>query len=88
MELTDDDFKQVMDRNFLVKVIYLPHPRFQEEANPGPDAISSTRLEPGQDPIREASRRGNILLILRIGNIDQELPTAPPVSDDATKFQP
>ncbi len=77
MEFTEDDFKQVVDRNYIVKVIYLPDPQFQEGAGVGPDEIVSTRLEPGQDPIQEALRRGSILLVLRIGNIDQGLHHSP-----------
>ncbi len=34
----------------------------------------STRLDPGVDPIAEADRRGSILAILRIGNLDLQLP--------------
>ena len=34
----------------------------------------STRLDPGVDPIAEADRRGSILAILRIGNLDLQMP--------------
>lgn len=77
VEFTDEDFKQVIDGNYIVKVIYLPDPQFQDAAGAGPDEIISTRLEPGQDPIQEALRRGSILLVLRIGNIDQGLQHSP-----------
>ncbi len=77
VEFTEEDFKQVVDRNYIVKVIYLPDPQFQDAAGAGPDEIVSTRLEPGQDPIQEALRRGSILLVLRIGNIDQGLQHSP-----------
>ncbi len=77
VEFSEDDFKQVVDRNYIVKVIYLPDPQFQDAAGAGPDEIVSTRLEPGQDPIQEALRRGSILLVLRIGNIDQGLQHSP-----------
>jgi hypothetical protein len=80
VEFTEDDFKQVVDRNYIVKVIYLPDPQFQDAAGAGPDEINSTRLEPGQDPIQEALRRGSILLVLRIGNIDQGLQHSPPTT--------
>src|ERR1043165_7792530 len=71
---TDDDFQQVVKGNFLVKVIYLPDPRFQDVAGPGIDHIVSTQLEPGADPIMEARRRGTILLVIRMGNRDLEAP--------------
>ena len=77
IEFSEDDFKQVVDRNYIVKVIYLPDPQFQDAGGAGPDEIVSTRLEPGQDPIQEALRRGSILLVLRIGNIDQGLTASP-----------
>src|SRR5205823_6266571 len=65
------------ERNYIVKVVYLPDPQFQDSAASGPDEIDSRRLEPGQDPIQEALRRGSILLVVRIGNIDQEVPNTP-----------
>src|ERR1019366_6232225 len=80
LEFSEEDFKQVVDRNYIVKVIYLPDPQFQDAAGAGPDEIVSTRLEPGQDPIQEALRRGSILLVLRIGNIDQGLQHSPPMT--------
>jgi hypothetical protein len=74
---TDEDFEQVAAGNFLVKVIYLPDPHFQELGVAGPEEVVSTRLEPGCDPIAEAHRRGCILAIVRIGNIDLEAPNTP-----------
>jgi hypothetical protein len=83
VEFTDEDFKQVAEGNYIIKVIYLPDPQFQDVAGTGTDEIISTRLEPGQDPIQEAMRRGSILLIIRMGNIDQEAPNTPPLSQPA-----
>jgi hypothetical protein len=80
VEFTEEDFKQVAEGNYLVKVIYLPDPQFQDVAGTGTDEILSTRLEPGQDPLQEALRRGSILLVIRMGNIDQEAPNTPPLS--------
>jgi hypothetical protein len=40
----------------------------------GVSELVSTRLDPGVDPIAEADRRGSILAILRIGNLDLQLP--------------
>jgi hypothetical protein len=76
---TDEDFDQVASGNYLVKVIYLPYPQFQDLATIGPDEVVSSRLEPGVDPIAEACRRGNILLVVRLGNIDLEAPNTPPM---------
>lgn len=74
---TEEDFEQVAAGNYLVKVIYLPDPQFQDLAATGPDEVVSTRLEPGVDPIAEACRRGSILLVVRLGNIDLELNNSP-----------
>ena len=74
IELTEEDFDQILSGNFVTKVIYLPDPEFQELALAGVDTLVSTRLDPGVDPIVEADRRGAILAILRVGNIDPELP--------------
>jgi hypothetical protein len=74
---TDEDFDQVVAGNYVVKVVYLPFPQFQDLATTGPDEVVSSRLEPGADPIAEACRRGNILLVVRLGNIDLEAPNTP-----------
>ena len=75
---TDEDFEQVDSGNFLVKVVYLPDPHNQDLAvAAGPNELVSTRLEPGLDPIVEAQRRGTILLIVRMGNIDLAAPNSP-----------
>ncbi|CAN5513078.1 hypothetical protein BH10PLA2_BH10PLA2_14880 [soil metagenome] len=74
---TDEDLDQVAAGNFVVKVIYLPDPQYQDLATVGPDEVVSSRLEPGVDPLAEAQRRGNILLVIRLGNIDLEAPNTP-----------
>jgi hypothetical protein len=79
IEFTPEDFRQVTEGNYLVKVIYLPSPEYQELAASGTGEIVSTKLEPGADPIKEALRRGCILLVLRMGNMDQEVPNSPAI---------
>jgi hypothetical protein len=80
VQFTAEDFDQVVDGgNFVTKVIYLPDPKYQELAIAGVETLVSTRLEPGVDPIREADRRGTILLIVRLGAIDLEMPGAGPM---------
>jgi hypothetical protein len=88
VDFSEEDFKQVVDRNYIVKVIYLPDPQNQDGAGAGPGEISSTQLEPGQDPIQEALRRGSILLVLRIGNIDQGLQHTPPMTSPGPSAPP
>lgn len=80
IEFTQADFKQIADGNYVTKVIYLPDPQFQDVAGTGTDEIVSTTLDPGADPIHEALRRGSILVILRMGNVDQEAPNTPPLT--------
>jgi hypothetical protein len=77
VNFTEEDFEQVVAGNYLVKVIYLPDPQYQDLAATGPDEVVSSRLEPGLDPIVEAQRRGSILLIIRMGNIDLEAKHTP-----------
>jgi hypothetical protein len=73
VQFTDEDLDQVLSGNFVTKVIYLPDPEFQELALSGVETLVSTRLDPGVDPIAEADRRGAILAILRVGNLDLQL---------------
>jgi hypothetical protein len=77
LNFTEEDFAQVTAGNFVVKVIYLPDPQFQDLATTGPEEIISSRLEPGVDPIAQAHCRGSILLVVRLGNIDLEAPNTP-----------
>jgi len=74
IQLTDEDLDQVQTNNFVTKVIYLPDPIHQELAIAGVETIVSTRLDPGVDPVAEADRRGTIMAVLRIGNMDLETP--------------
>jgi hypothetical protein len=73
IQLTEEDFDQVLTGNFVTKVIYLPDPDFQGPALAGIDTLVSTRLDPGIDPIVEADRRGSILAIIRLGDKDIEM---------------
>ena len=68
IQFTGEDFDQVYSGNFVTKVIYLPDPEFQELAMAGIETLVSTRLDPGEDPIVEADRRGSIMAVLRMGN--------------------
>ena len=73
IEFTDEDFDQVMTGNFVTKVIYLPDPEYQEMALAGVGTLVSTKLDPGQDPIVEADRKGAIMAIVRLGNKDRKM---------------
>src|SRR5581483_3552557 len=87
ISFTDEDINQVLQGNYIIKVIYLPDPQFQDLAATGTGEIVSSLLEPGVDPIAEAHRRGNILCIVRMGNIDLEAPETPAM-DAPSQYQP
>jgi hypothetical protein len=70
VEFNDNDFDQVFSGNFVTKVVYLPNPEFQGIAMSGVGTVVSTTLQPGTDPIVEASKRGAILAVIRMGNKD------------------
>ncbi len=72
---TDEDFEQVNAGNMVVKVIYLPSSTFQDVA--AAEELVSTKLEAGINPVEEAQRRGTILAVVRLGNLDLEDPTTP-----------
>ena len=84
VQFAEEDLDQVLTGNFVTKVIYLPDPEYQELALAGVETLVSTRLDPGVDPIVEADRRGAILGIIRLGNIDPELPGDGVVEDGVT----
>jgi hypothetical protein len=75
IQFTEEDFDQVLSGNFVTKVIYLPDPEYQPLALAGVETLVSTRLDPGVDPIVEADQRGSILAILRLGNLDLQMPS-------------
>lgn len=87
ISFTDEDINQVLQGNYIIKVVYLPDPQFQDLAATGTGEIVSSLLEPGVDPIAEAHRRGNILAIIRMGNIDLEAPETPAM-DAPSPYQP
>jgi RNA polymerase sigma factor (sigma-70 family) len=72
---TDEDFDQAANNNIVVKVIYLPERDNDTVADI--DEVVSPRLEPGVDPVAEARRRGSILAVVRLGNIDLENKSPP-----------
>lgn len=70
---TRDDFDHAVAGNLVVKVVYLPDRENQDFLTVvGAEEVNSTRLEPGVDPVAEAQRRGTVLAIIRLGNIDLE----------------
>ncbi len=76
IEITDEDLDQVESNNLVTKVIYLPNERYQQLAVAGVETLVSTTLEPGVDPVAEADRRGTIMAVLTMGNVDLEMPNS------------
>jgi len=76
---TNDDFDHAVSGNLVVKVIYLPDRDNQDflALGGGLEEVNSTRLEPGVDPVAEAQRKGSVLAIIRLGNIDLENRVSP-----------
>lgn len=74
VQLTAEDLDQVESNNFVTKVIYLPDAKFQELAIANVETLVSTRLDPGVDPVQEADKRGTIMAVIRMGNMDFEMP--------------
>jgi hypothetical protein len=79
LEWTDEDLDQIESNNFVTKVLYLPEARYQDLAIAGVETIVSTKLDPGVDPVHEADRRGTIMAVLRVGNMDFETASAGPL---------
>lgn len=78
LTFTNEDFEQARAGNLVVKVIYLPDRENQDFATvAGAEELVSTKLEPGADPVAEAQRKGTILAIVRLGNIDLENRASP-----------
>lgn len=77
IDLSQEDLDQIESNNFVTKVIYLPDARFQELAIANVETLVSTRLDPGVDPIQEADKRGTIMAVMRVGNMDLEMPGQP-----------
>lgn len=74
LQVTVEDLDQVESNNFVTKVIYLPDAKFQELAIANVETLVSTRLDPGVDPVQEADKMGTIMAVLRMGNMDLEMP--------------
>jgi hypothetical protein len=84
-----DDFAQARAGNLVVKVVYLPDPANQDFSTVfGAEEVVSTRLEPGADPVAEAQRRGTILAVIRMGNIDLENRISPAMTAPPPGFNP
>jgi hypothetical protein len=84
-----DDFAQARAGNLVVKVVYLPDPANQDFSTVvGAEEVVSTRLEPGADPVAEAQRRGTILAVIRMGNIDLENRVSPSMTAPPPGYAP
>ena len=69
VKFTDEDMDQIAAGNLVTKVIFLPHPKARELGLEEVQALVSTKLDPGVDPVAEARRRGRILAVVRLVNL-------------------
>ncbi|MEO2033474.1 MAG: hypothetical protein ABGZ35_15460 [Planctomycetaceae bacterium] len=76
VEVTEEDLENVLHNNMVTKVIYLPDPENQSRAIAGVETLISTKLAPGIDPVQQAERMGTIMVVLRFGNKNLEMPAA------------
>ena len=67
IRVTDEDLEQLKSRNRITKVVYLTKASTRDDSSL--ETMVSTRLDPGIDPIQEAERRGNIVLVCRFGEL-------------------
>lgn len=74
VEINSADLDRVINSNMVTKVIYLPDPQYQARAIAGVETLVSTELDPGFDPVQQAEKMGTVMLILRFGNRDLEMP--------------
>jgi hypothetical protein len=89
LKFENDDFEQAKAGNLVVKVIYLPDRENQDFASvAGAEELVSTRLEPGADPVAEAQRKGTILAVVRLGNIDLENRASPAMTSPPHAMMP
>ncbi len=78
LTFTNDDFDYAAAGNLVVKVVYLPDRDNQDFVTiAGAEEVNSIRLEPGVDPVAEAQRKGTVLVVVRLGNIDLENRSSP-----------
>ena len=81
IKLTDKDLNQIESGSFVTKVIYLLDSRDQAAADPNVFTLYWTRQSPppaGVDVIAAAGRRGTILAVLRVGDVDLSIPDLVP----------
>ncbi len=65
-QLTSEDFRTISAGHRLTKVAYLPDAEHQELAISDVSLITSSRLDPNQDPFAEAKQRGTLLASIEI----------------------
>jgi len=85
VEVTEADLEYVLHNNMVTKVIYLPDPKHQARAIAGVETLISTELDPGIDPVQQAERMGTIMVVLRFGNKNLEMPMTSIAADGSVQ---
>jgi RNA polymerase sigma factor (sigma-70 family) len=70
IEFTDDDFDHVNEGNVITKVVYLTAAAKGAKVRHGQPITLASYDYPERDVIEEATRRGTVLAIVRMGNIE------------------
>ena len=65
---SEEDLDEVLCGNLVTKVIFVPEQKLRSNAPPGVETFIATKLDSKKDPVFEASQRGTIVAIIRIGN--------------------
>jgi hypothetical protein len=65
VQLSAEDIDHVLQGKPLAKIVYLPEGDEDSSSPKGVETLVSSGLPAGVDPVAEAARRGEILVILR-----------------------
>jgi hypothetical protein len=66
VNFTNEDFEHVLSGHLITKVVFLPRENDMLYA----ETLDNTQIDRGVDPVVEASKRGSILAVIRMGNKD------------------
>jgi hypothetical protein len=65
IDLTNEDFSRIENRNAITKVIYLPSEKLPSNGLRTLKTLTSADLDDGVDAVTEAEKLGTIIAILR-----------------------
>lgn len=77
LAVTDEDLNQTIAGNPVVKVLYLRNAEAGEVGPSTVEVIVNTRLDPANDPVAEAEKRGTVLAVVRMSQAQLPANAAP-----------